>query len=98
MDSSSHGANGGAFHPSVPAALSNRTCAPYGGSLSSSRRMASTARVASTVGGKRKESLNASSGSNTLPAETTGGRPSAPVTASVGRHELLMSSSTGSLE
>src|SRR4051794_21320803 len=98
MDSSSQGAKVGAFQPPVPPSPSKVTCTPYGGARSSASRRALAARAGSVVGANRNESLQLSSGNNTLPADPTGGRPSAPVTARVARQVLLMISSTGSLD
>src|ERR1700732_3585876 len=98
MDSSSQGASWGAFQPAVPEAFSKPTWAPYGGSRSSVSLTAFTASAGSVVGARRNERLNTSSGSSTLPAEPTAGRPSAPVTATVARQVLLISNSTGSLD
>jgi hypothetical protein len=50
------------------------------------------------LGGRRSDNFSEISGSSTLPADCTAGRPSAPVTASVARHVELMSNSSGSSE
>src|SRR3981081_3671404 len=98
MDSSSQGASAGAFQPAVAEAFSKPTWAPYGGLRSNVSLTAPAATAASVVGASRSDSLNTSSGSSTLPADPTAGRPSAPVTATVARQVLLISSSTGSLD
>src|SRR6185437_4287555 len=77
---------------------SKRTWAPYGGFCSSASRTARAARPGSQVGGSRSDSFRVSEGNNTLPADSAGGIPSAPVTASVAFQVLLMRSSTGSLQ
>src|SRR3954467_13909087 len=96
IDSSSHAAKGGAFQPAEADASSKVTCAPYGGSRPSACLTALTAISPSVVGASRNESFNVISGNNTLPADPTAGRPSAPVTATVARQVLLISNSTGS--
>src|ERR1700761_8762403 len=98
IDSSSHGAKVGAFQPGAPETSSKLTWAPYGGSRSRADLTARMATSASVVGASRSESLNDNSGSRTLPADPTGGSPSAPVTATVARQVLLTNSSTGSFD
>src|SRR6185436_3758516 len=52
---------------------------------------------ASTVGGKRSDSCSWVFGRSTLPAFANAGRPSAPVTASIGRQVRFSTSSARSL-
>ena len=93
---SSHGAIAGAFQPPWLDSTSNSTFAPYGGSLSSAFLTARGGGLRVDVGGKRNDSFSAVYGRSTFPAFCSDGMPSAPVTASVGRHVLLSSSSYGS--
>jgi hypothetical protein len=60
--------------------------------------MAVAAPTGASVGGNRNDSLRVVCGRSTLPALRKAGRPSAPVTLSVGRQLLLSSSSNGSFE
>ena len=53
------------------------------------------ATLASTVGGSLSDKLTAVPGRNTLPALPVGGRPSAPMIDSAGRHARLRISSVG---
>src|SRR4051812_41765191 len=96
IDSSSQGAKAGAFQPAEAAASSKLTCAPYGGTRSSVCLTAFIAVGPSVVGASRRDTFSAISGNNTLPADPTGGSPSAPVIATVARHVLLINNSTGS--
>ena len=94
---SNHGASGGACQPASEESTSKRTRAAYGGSASSASLTRAAAAVASSVGGRRIDSLSATRGKSTLPALPSGGSPSAPVTVSVGFQVELISSSVGSL-
>src|ERR1700744_673408 len=96
IEFSNHGANAGAFQPPDDDSGSKLTCAPYGGSRCRASCTARAALSGSTVGGRRSEIFKDISGNSTLPAALTDGKPSAPVTAKVGRQVLLMSSCAAS--
>src|SRR6185437_2553087 len=93
---SSHGESCGAFQPLEAFSSFSSTWQPQGGSLSSNCLTNSPARTPSSVGGRRSESFTAVNGRNTLPALESGGRPSAPVTASCGRQVRFNTSSVRS--
>jgi hypothetical protein len=97
MEAASHGATGGAFQPPMAESTRNSTCAPSGGAVSRVDFTSAAAFFGSSVGGRRKDSFTAVQGLSVLPAEPVAGRPSAPVTDSVGRQVLFSSSSTGSV-
>jgi len=65
------------------------TFALYGGLDSKSLTRSFSALAASNVGGILRESLNLWIGNVTFPAETVGGRPSAPTTDNWERHVLF---------
>ena len=67
----------------------------YGGLDSKSLTRSFSAFAASNVGGIRRESLNLWTGNVTLPAETIGGSPSAPITDNWARHVLFKYASRG---
>ena len=73
------------------------TLALYGASASSSALISCEAATASTSGGRRSDSLKAVRGRSTLPALDSGGRPSAPVTDSVGRQVRFSRACSGSV-
>mmetsp|Transcript_18294 Transcript_18294/g.43009 ORF Transcript_18294/g.43009 Transcript_18294/m.43009 type:complete len:226 (+) Transcript_18294:211-888(+) len=82
--SDSQGAKVGGTQPAPRFSALKVTVAPYGGSASRTRFMVAAARMGSTVGGRRIDSLRAVSGRSTLPATGSGGRPAAPVTDKAG--------------
>ena len=94
---SSQGSSGGAFQPPLLPEV-KVTRAPYGGSVSSVRRMASAAAAAFAVGGRRNDSFTLRRGASTLPALLTFGSPSSPVTVKVGFHVEFSSSTAGSAD
>ena len=100
----SQGASDGAFQPVAPVMASpvrpsvwKVTLALYGALSSSSSLSACAASLPSTSGGMRRLSLNAVNGRSTLPASFIAGKPSTPVTASVGFQVRLISACTGSV-
>ena len=90
---SSHGAIAGAFQPVDAFSRSNVTCAPFGGSRSKASLSNSPPRLPSSVGGRRRHNFTAVEGRSTLPADDSGGRPSAPVIDKAGRQVRLSTSS-----
>src|SRR5262245_38192871 len=98
IDSSSFGSVAGAFQP-LPASpyVLIVTRAPYGGSASIISLSCRTARPASHVGGRRKESFSEVCGLSTLPPSAGNGIPAAPMIERVGRHVLFRISSYGSV-
>ena len=81
--STNHGAMAGAFHPGPLSPSLNVTCAPYGGSASSTRLTAASAAVG--IAGRREPEREFQR--RARPQDVTGagdpGRPSAPTTLSV---------------
>ena len=94
---SSHGDIAGAFQPLDAFSSASVTCAPLGGSRSSSACSRSPARLPSSVGGSRSDSFTEVCGRSTFPADDSGGMPSTPVTDSAGRQVRLSTSSVRSL-
>ena len=94
--SPSHGASGGAFHPAAGSWNSSVTFAPNGGSSTASRS-ACCAAFGATVGGRRSDRFSVTCGNRTFPAFSSGGRPSCPVTAIVGRQVRFRMSSAALL-
>src|SRR3546814_16255109 len=96
MAFSSHGDIAGAFQPVEAFSSSRLTCAPLGGSRSSTSLSTSPAALPSSVGGRRSESFTAVCGRSTLPADSSDGMPSIPVSDSAGRQVRLSTSSSRS--
>jgi hypothetical protein len=90
---SSQGASGGAAHPPPLFCVFHSTFAPYGGSFSNSSDSTASAWAVGKVGGSRRLSTSFVVGRKTLPASDGAGSPSAPVTASCGRHQRLSANS-----
>ena len=95
IDASSQSATGGALQPAMDESASNVTVHSGGMSVSNISLTAVAALAASQVGGSRKDNFRVVKGNCTLPALTSSGRPSAPVTLNAGRQVLFNSNSYG---